>query len=83
MTKLTEMLTERQKADAKSQSTLNNKKDTLKAEQKKLNQLKKQHSNVSQSSTDFNINHILKVWFALYVLWNLCVKTTVMRDHLS
>ena len=47
MAELEAEVTNRQKEDAKSSSNVSNKKDTLKAEHKKLNQLKKQLSNVS------------------------------------
>lgn len=49
MQKLEEALHEKQKEEAKAKSALANKNDTLKAEQKKLNQLNKQLSNVSYS----------------------------------
>ena len=46
MQALEEELTAKQKEDAKTHSTLTAKKDAIKAENKKLNQLKKQHTNV-------------------------------------
>ena len=48
MQKLEEALHEKQKEEAKAKSALTNKNDTLKAENKKLNQLNKQLSNVSE-----------------------------------
>ena len=54
MQKLEVALHEKQKEEAKAKSTLTNKNDTLKAEQKKLNQLNKQLSNVGHY---FNINN--------------------------
>ena len=47
MQKLEVLLHDRQKEEAKAKSALTNKNDILKAEQKKLNQLKKQLSTVS------------------------------------
>lgn len=48
MAELETEVTERQKQDAKAASNLSNKKDSLKAEQKKVNQLKKQLNSVSE-----------------------------------
>ena len=47
--KLENKVAERQKEDAKSTSNITNKKDTLKAENKKMNQLTKQLANVSST----------------------------------
>ena len=51
MQKLEEALHEKQKEEAKAKSALTNKNDTLKAENKKLNQLNKQLSNVREGSS--------------------------------
>ena len=60
MEKLESELAEKQKVQAKAQAALTNKKDTVKQEQKKLQQLKKQ-----QKSVSINFLEIM----------NLCVKS--------
>ena len=58
--KLENEVTERQKEDAKASSSLTSKKDTLKAEQKKLIQINKQFTNVS---------------YRVYSIFQLCPAT--------
>lgn len=55
--KLEEELSERQKADAKTQSALSHKEDDIKSEKKKLEQLEKQHGKVSGY---FLVNQVLQ-----------------------